>query len=121
MSQQGPWVKVLDGWGFLRTADMMPSSRRNETSPAQYVESCESGQTQPLVVLPEGLTAQKKLQQKQLGDRREAFPVQRRRTMLAQRGQMVRRAIAFILFPTIMRMLLGGGTHHPVTMFFGDN
>jgi hypothetical protein len=75
MSQQGPGVKVVDGSGFLRTADMMPSYKRNETSPAQYVESCESGQTQHLVVLPEGLTAQKKLQQKQLGDRREAFPV----------------------------------------------
>jgi hypothetical protein len=121
MSQQGPCVKVVDGSGFLRTAGIMPPYKRNETSPAQYVESCESEQTQPLVVLPEGLTAQKKLQQKQLGDRREAFPVQRRRTILAQRCQMVRRAIAFVLFPTIMRMLLGGGTHHPVTMLFGDN
>lgn len=121
MSQHGPWVKDVDGSGFLRTAVMMPSYRRNETSPAQYVESCESGQTQPLVVLPEGLTAPKKLQQKQLCDRREAFPVQRRRTMRPQRGQMVRRSIAFVLFPTIMRMLLGGGTHQPVTMLFGDN
>ena len=75
MSQQGPRVKVVDGSGFLRTSDMMPAYKRNETSPAQYVESCESGQTQPLVVLPEGLTARKKLQQKQLGDWREAFPV----------------------------------------------
>ena len=54
---------------------MMPACKQNETSPAQYVESCESKQTQPLVVLPEGLTAEKKLQQKQLGDWREAFPV----------------------------------------------
>lgn len=121
MSQQGPCVKVVDGSGFLRTTDMMSSYKRNETSPAQYVESCESGQTQPLVVLPEGLTAQKKLQQKQLCDRREAFPVQRRRTMRPQRRQMVRRAIAFVLFPTIMGMLLSGGTHDPVTMFFGNN
>ena len=121
MSQRGPWVKVIDAYGIQGVAGVEPSFKRNETSPAQYVESCESGQTQPLVVLPEGLTAPKKLQQKQLCDRREAFPVQRRRTMRPQRGQMVRRAIAFVLFPTIMRMLLSGGTHHPVTMFFGDN
>ena len=75
MSQQDPWVKVVDGSGLPGTAGMMPACKQNETSPAQYVESCESKQTQPLVVLPEGLTAPKKLQQKQLGDWREAFPV----------------------------------------------
>lgn len=57
MSQHGPLVKVVDGSGFLRIMNMMPSYRRNETSPAQYVESGESRQAQPLVVLPEGLTA----------------------------------------------------------------
>jgi len=120
MSQRGPWVKVIDAYGIQGVAGVEPSFKRNETSPAQDVESCESRQTQPLVVLPEGLTAQKKLQQKQLGDRREAFPVQRRRTMRLQRGHMVGRAIAFILFPTVMWVMLRRRIHHPVAMFFSD-
>ena len=121
MSQRGPSVKAIDGSGFRRLKSMMPSYRRNETSPAQYVESCKSSQTQPLVVLPEGLTAQKKLQQKHLCDRGEAFPVQRRRTMGLQRSHMVGRAIAFILFPTIMWVMLRRCMHHPVAMFFCDD
>lgn len=61
MSQRGPWVKVIDAYGNQGFAGIQPSYKRNETSPAQYMESRESGQTQPLVVLPEGLTAQKKV------------------------------------------------------------
>lgn len=121
MSQRGSRVKAVDATGFLGLMGVKRTYMRNETSPTQYVESCESRQTQPLVVLPEGLTAQKKLQQKQLCNRREAFPVQRRRTMHPQRGHMVWRAIAFVLFPTIMHMLLRRCTHHPVPMLFGDN
>jgi|GEM_PF-2685714 hypothetical protein len=121
MSQRGPWVKVIDAYGIQGFAGVEPSYKRNETSPTQDVESCESWQTQPLVVLPEGLTKQKKLQQKQLGDRGEAFPVQRRRTMGLQRSHMVGRAIAFILFPTIMWVMLRRCMHHPVAMFFCDD
>ena len=121
MSQRGPWVKVIDAYRIQGFAGVEPSYKRNETSPAQYMESRESWQTQPLVVLPEGLTKQKKLQQKQLGDRGEAFPVQRRRTMGLQRSHMVGRAIAFILFPTIMWVMLRRCMHHPVAMFFCDD
>lgn len=121
MSQRGPGVKVIDAYGIQGFAGVEPSYKRNETSPAQYMESRESGQTQPLVVLPEGLTAQKKLQQKHLCDRGEAFPVQRRRTMGLQRSHMVGRAIAFILFPTIMWVMLRRCMHHPVAMFFCDD
>jgi hypothetical protein len=41
--------------------------------------------------------------------------------MRPKRCKMVWRAIAFILFPTILRMLLRRRTHHPVTMFFGND
>jgi hypothetical protein len=61
MSQRGAEVKGVDRLGIVTISGAIPSSGRNETSPAQDVESGESWQTQPLVVLPEGLTAQKKL------------------------------------------------------------
>jgi len=48
MSQRGPWVKVIDAYGIQGVAGVEPSYKRNETSPAQDVESCESRQTQPL-------------------------------------------------------------------------
>lgn len=61
MSQRGPWVKVIDAYGIQGVAGVEPSYKRNETSPAQDVESGKSLETQHLVVLPEGLTGQIKL------------------------------------------------------------
>ena len=51
----------VDRKGILAMFREKPSSKRNETSPAQDVESGESLETQHLVVLPEGLTGQIKL------------------------------------------------------------
>ena len=61
MIQCGLWVKGVDRKGILAMFREKRSSRRNETSPAQDVESGESLETQHLVVLPEGLTGQIKL------------------------------------------------------------
>jgi len=61
MIQRGPWVKDVDREGIAAMFPKKPSSGRNETSPAQDVESREPLETQHLVVLPEGLTDQIKL------------------------------------------------------------
>ncbi len=61
MIQRGLWVKDVDREGIVAILPKKPSSGRNETSPAQDVESGESLETQHLVVLPEGLTGQIKL------------------------------------------------------------
>ena len=61
MIQRRLRVKDVDREGIVAMFRKKPSSKRNETSPAQDVESGESLETQHLVVLPEGLTGQIKL------------------------------------------------------------
>jgi hypothetical protein len=56
MSPSEVYVKAVDqasSWNDMAGA---ASYGRNETSPAQDIESGDSWRTQPVVVLPEGLT-----------------------------------------------------------------
>ena len=78
MSQRVKKVKDVHNVRLQADSQELPSYRWNERSPAQDMESYDSNGTQPVVVLPEGLTNKKNSQQNHLGDRREAFAVHRR-------------------------------------------